>query len=1076
MNSKNNIIESIIPRYGRDVLLMLLSLLFACPLFAQQTGSGVIHGRIYDADAGRYMTSADITVEGTTIATITGQGGFYLLDGVPAGEVTVAVSYAGYVTEKKTVTVTPGGQVSADFELRLVPSSLKALDVNEDKVIMMEGLSVTTSRSGNARAYMDQKNSMTMSTVVATDSFGTVQNGNIAEFLRNMPGLSVLEDDVTGEADQISLGGMDPSLTGVYLDGARMASGAKGGFDEDSRSFRFDQVSINGIESIEIRRTVSADMEGDAPAGGIVMKTKSAFDNKQALLRYDVFFTANSYSMDLKRTPGPDDGKSLKLQPGFSMTYSTPFRHNTMGLLVQAAWQKDFRESNRADATPKGDIWMEDPYLDTVTFRNSQTQSERLDTTIRYDWKISPFASLKLQLSHAERDTTSFNRSVAIETGRNSTPDTSNLLLVSAPENETATQTDLTQTASFNTSNTETVNLTFDWKRWGFTLESLFQWSYSKGKKNPTNNRWFSRVDMYRSRVNASEAYSLWGVRTGTRKMDWSFYRGDRNTMTIDENLTAEMGDISNYRQEGTSAILEELPSNTEQTIPTLKLDLRWDAPTKFPLWFKTGLNARQSKYKAWQPVDSSRTALRNRYQYVGPVLAQASNLAGTTAANYDAGVSPQYIYANVPLLSSDYFLSEYHFDPHFDGNISSLGIPVINQTLLYNTWKAHPEWFNQSYEDQANARIAGYTGKRDLSETIAASYFMGEVRPWKGWVFQAGYRYEYTDQEAITLIPMTKGQVHRELGTTTADEYTDRFIDMLYRNGARTTTTKSYSFWLPSAAAKYDFTPNLTAHLGYSEGFGRVSVEKLASNWRVSDSNLEARAPNPNLEPDYYKTYSTSLEYYFEPAGTFTFTYSYRKWDGTTYDESPIVDGDPDSPTPALSNLIELYGYDTIKSFTDGKYTIYTWMPLEVANRQMHAFEFNYRQRIPAIPGLQIDANFTRIIPNWKKEGASAAGRLASGGVSYSNRNLYVRVSGNWRSRYWENWDDYDYTQRIGVHARFLLNAELIYRFSREFSLYVRADNILNSSSSQYRNSPNILSQETLSGVSFRVGLKGDF
>jgi outer membrane receptor protein involved in Fe transport len=355
----------------------------------------------------------------------------------------------------------------------------------------------------------------------------------------------------------------------------------------------------------------------------------------------------------------------------------------------------------------------------------------------------------------------------------------------------------------------------------------------------------------------------------------------------------------------------------------------------------------------------------------------------------------------------------------------------------------------------------------------------MGEARPWKNWIFQTGLRYEYTSQEAVTLIPMSIQMVERELGTR--DHYTQRFLSMLYKNGERTTTTNDYSFLLPSASVKYNFTPNLSGHLGYSEGFGRLSVEKLAANWKIIESATRnaARAPNPSLEPDHYKTYSAAFEYYFEPAGSFTITYTYRQWMGTTYDELIIENPNLDSPTPVLKTLIDMYGAETLRGFMDMDYEIVTWQPSEVNDRAMQTLELSYRQRIPAIPGLQIDANFTRNVPNWRKTGAASAPKIASGGVSYSNRNFYLRVSGNWRSRYWQSWStaaDLDLKQRVGVNARFLLNAEVTYRLTRWLSFYTRVDNILNAPTSQYRYSSNIVSQETLAGVAFRIGVKGDF
>jgi TonB-dependent receptor len=1092
-----------VTRTGMSALLVgiVLGLLCACPLFAQQTGVGAIYGRVYDADSNRFMPSADVTVEGTAIATVSEQGGFYILNSIPVGEVTVVASYAGYVAEKKTVTVTAGGQVTADFELRLMPTGPIAPgmrgDQKEDKVIILEGLTVTTNRSGNARAFMEQKNAMTMSTVLAADSFGTVQDGNIAEFLRQVPGISVLEDDVTGEASEISLGGMDPQYTGVYMDGVSMATGGGGGFDDDSRTFKFDQLSINGIESIEIRRTVSADMEGDKPAGGISMKAKSAFDRKEAILRYNVFLTANSYSMDFKRTPGADDGKSFKIQPGFNLTYSTPFNNNKMGLMIEAGAQTDFKETNRVTNEINAGSWAAgNPFVSSVAYRNAQTQSERANASVRFDWKISPYSKTSIRLSHDMRDTTTFNRTVTFNYNspdagkKGNTTNESNLLVWKKESDSSGIDqfVRVNQSASYKTSNTETITATFDWKRYRFQFNAIAALSYAVTKTNPSHGKWFPQITM----IGPNTKYGTWAQRTSSDEMDWSFYRGDLDSMTPYADYMAQFGDITRYGQSSTTSIADPLPSNNKQTIPTLKADLRWDAPTKFPLWLKTGFNARQTKQEAWQPTDSTGSALANNYQYIGP-----NNLPtqlGYSTGNYDVrGTTSGSGSTDAQPLSSEYFRSPYRFDPHFGGNVASLNIPMFNQTLLYKEFQrsgAYSEsnpngWFYQDPSDRANARIAGYTGKRDLIETIAAGYLMGQARPLKGWIFEAGLRYEYTYQEANTLIPYSKKQVHAmpQFDNSEEVETTDAFIDELYKHGNRTKTTNSYSFLLPSAAVKYEFTPNLVAHLGYSEGFGRISVSKLAGNWSISETNQTATAPNPNLEPDHFKTYSAAVEYYFEPAGSFSFTYSYRMWDGVDYEAQEINSYNFDNPSSELQALIDQYGRETIQEFMNNQYRILTYQPSNKADRTMHTLEFAYRQRIPAIPGLQIDANFTNIIPNWKKTGASGAPKVASGGLSYTNRNLYLRVSANWRDRYYVRWSEdenpeesIDYNGKQGQSARLLLNAELTYRLTKGIYLYATANNILNSPSTVWVYTPDVTREQTLQGVAFRFGVKNYF
>ncbi len=1101
MNTKNTI-GNLFPRLGKIALLIGLGWVCAGPAFAQQVGTGAIYGRVYDADSSRYMPSAEVSVEGTAFATVTEQGGFYVLNGIPAGEATVVVSYAGYTTEKKIVTVTPGGQVAADFDLHLTPTGPVAPGVKGDrqgeKVILLEGLTVTTNRSGNARAFMEQKNAMTMSTVLASDSYGTVQDGNIAEFLRQAPGISVLEDDVTGEANEISLGGMDPQYTGVYMDGARMASGGgSGGFDESSRAFQFSQISINGIESIEIRRTVSADMEGDAPAGGISMKSKSAFDRKEAVLRYNAFLTANSYSMDLKRTPGADDGKSYKMQPGFNLTYSTPFNRNKMGLMIEAGAQTDFKETNRATNNINAGSWSAgNPFVDQVDYRNSQTQSERANASIRFDWKISPYAKTSLRLAHELRNTTSFNRNVtfnrqAANSGKDGlTPNESSLLVWTKDGASSGTDVLVLvdQSASYKTSNTETINATFDWKRYRFQFNAVATLSYAVTKTNPSHGKWFPRITMV-GPANGKSKGDFWASRSDTDEMDWSYYLGNFASRTPAGDSAAWLADIQQYGQSSEAAILDYLPSNNKETIPTVKADLRWDAPTKFPLWLKTGFNARQSKRTAWQPTNSTGSALANHYQYIGPNNQDSQR--GKSTGNYDArGTTSGSGSTDAQPLSSEYFRSSYSFDPHFGGNLASLNIPMFNQTLLYQEFQRsgiysneNPDgWFYQTQDDQANARIAGYTGKRDLLETVAAGYLMGQARPWGGLIFEAGLRYEYTYQEANTLIPLTTKQVQAlpDFGPG-ANPYSDAFVDTQYKKGARTKTTNTYSFLLPSGAVKYELTPNVIAHLGYSEGFGRLDVGKLAGNWKVNNSELTATAPNPNLEPDHFKTYSLALEYYFEPAGSFTFTYSYRMWDGAEYTAQEVNTEDFNSPD--MRALIDQYGQETIVNFLNDSYRILTYKPSDRADRTMHTLEFAYRQRIPAIPGLQVDANFTYIDPNWRKTGASGAPKIASGGFSYTNRNLYFRVSANWRDRYFVKWSEdenpeesIDYNGKQGQSARLLLNAELTYRLTKGIFLYGTASNILNSPSTVWVYTPSVTREQNLQGVAFRFGVKNYF
>jgi hypothetical protein len=146
---------------------------------------------------------------------------------------------------------------------------------------------VSSEREGNAKAIIEQRRNMNVTTSVASDVYGDVAEGNVGEFLKFLPGVDL--EYVDAETRGPRLGGLDPQYAGVTLDGSKLASAdafasyngmINGGTGDAVRSVGFEQMSINSIESIEISRTSSADMDADAPAGTINLKTKRAFDRK----------------------------------------------------------------------------------------------------------------------------------------------------------------------------------------------------------------------------------------------------------------------------------------------------------------------------------------------------------------------------------------------------------------------------------------------------------------------------------------------------------------------------------------------------------------------------------------------------------------------------------------------------------------------------------------------------------------------------------------------------------------------------------------------------------------------------
>jgi Ca-activated chloride channel family protein len=85
-----------------------------------QTGS--VAGRVTDAVSGQPAAGAMLAVEGTGLFTRSDDEGRYALQGVPAGERTIAVELIGYAPQRRQVTVTAGQTTVVD--LVLVPAAV----------------------------------------------------------------------------------------------------------------------------------------------------------------------------------------------------------------------------------------------------------------------------------------------------------------------------------------------------------------------------------------------------------------------------------------------------------------------------------------------------------------------------------------------------------------------------------------------------------------------------------------------------------------------------------------------------------------------------------------------------------------------------------------------------------------------------------------------------------------------------------------------------------------------------------------------------------------------------------------
>ncbi len=203
--------------------------------------------------SGEYVRNAEVRLEGTAEMTYTENDGSFRFANVAPGTSTVVISYTGYHSVRETFALRPGETTMREINL---VSTLAAPTTRPGEVVRLDTFTVSSEREGNAKAIMEQRRTMDITTSVASDIFGDVTDGNVGEFLKYLPGVDI--DYVESQPRGPRLGGMDGQYVGVSYDGNRLASADTGRTGEDSRATSFESFMITSVESIEISRTTSA--------------------------------------------------------------------------------------------------------------------------------------------------------------------------------------------------------------------------------------------------------------------------------------------------------------------------------------------------------------------------------------------------------------------------------------------------------------------------------------------------------------------------------------------------------------------------------------------------------------------------------------------------------------------------------------------------------------------------------------------------------------------------------------------------------------------------------------------------
>ncbi len=1034
------------------LLVGWLVLVFSPSSLAQSPAVGSLEGRVFNESSGSYLANARVSIEKAGIETLTDEYGFYRIPAVPAGTVQVKVFYTGLPIEERAVTVGAGQRVTHD--VTLAPRGAAA-----DGTVKLEAFMVGSKRETDAEAIAinEQRFAANIKNVVSADALGDVMDGNVGEFLKFMPGVTADYDlEAGGAVASISVRGFPSSMAIVSSDGAQMAN--TGNPQGNSRVFQFNQVSLNNISRLEVTKVPTPSTPADSMSGSVNMVTKSAFERKDAQLRYSFSLAGNSEALELKKQPHLSDRKIWKLRPSASLDYTLPVTKN-FGIVLTATSMNRFitqvpiRKVYNATAANTGATYA-NPYLQTFQYVAAPRLNSRNSVGLRADWRVTPHGvlSLNLEAGRFESDRTSVDYTFNVGTNPTPTPATGvrfsygdDFAIGATGRGSVVTM----GTASvFQTLDTVAGNLRYRYDNGDWRVETGVGKSISDGGYQDTKEGRFRQLGIamaFPVRVTLAD------VQRDRPRTIQVFNAANQQVDPFDPNNY-----VLNTANSTPRYIRDEMVNGRLDVRKTLDF-------LALPSALQVG------GFQRAQTRDVRRESINWTY----------NGLDG----------NPTTLESPAPYRMTTYVGQ--------DDGFGFVNVPWISERKLWEAFQANPNLFSITPAQAVTTETFRINNSERLKETVSALYVQGETALFKNRLkLLTGVRYERTETEGAGVkFDPAAAFVRRADGSFARDAANNRIRKpeagamgslqelSLTRIERGQMASRTYDGYYPSLHLTYAIRENFLARAAYARTYGRPDFTNIVPNTNVNETDLDEGTALPDtlrgrltvrntgLKPWTGDNYDLSLEYYTDSGGLFSAGVFYKEIKNffgdsirfATADDLVELDLDPRYIGWQITTQYNLPG---LAKVTGAEFNIrHSLQLLGKWGRNVQLFVNGTKLELE---GDQ-DANFEGFIPESANWGVNGRWKRLSGVLKWNYRGKQRRdpiaaVNG------------YEY-----IIARLTLDASVDYQLGKSFSVYANAQNLTNEAETAHRYGPETPDfakhhRETRHGVQITVGVKGTF
>src|ERR1043166_8031475 len=239
----------------RTGMVLLLLFFIGASCMTAQSDRGAMAGKVTDS-SGSVLQGAEISVEPAGAHAVSDAQGQFFVNNLPVGHYTLTVTYVGFTAFRKEIDVLAGRPLTVEAKMELSSVNTEVL--------------VTAERAaGEAEGSQRERSADNLVQVLPADVIRSLPNANLADALGRLPSVTLERDE--GEGKYVQVRGTEPRLTNTTIDGMNVPSPESG-----VRQIKFDAIPADLVESVEINKTLQANMDADGIGGSINLVTKTA--------------------------------------------------------------------------------------------------------------------------------------------------------------------------------------------------------------------------------------------------------------------------------------------------------------------------------------------------------------------------------------------------------------------------------------------------------------------------------------------------------------------------------------------------------------------------------------------------------------------------------------------------------------------------------------------------------------------------------------------------------------------------------------------------------------------------------